>query len=59
MTQADCKTLGITIKSDEQQLRSAYVKLAKKYHPDGGSPEADAVKFSEVRISSKYNFEGT
>ncbi|KAK3930212.1 DnaJ-like protein subfamily C member 28 [Frankliniella fusca] len=29
-------------------IRSAFISLAKKYHPDSGSPDADAKKFQEV-----------
>lgn len=40
------KTLGVTKKADEKELKSAFKKLAKQHHPDaeGGSEE----KFKEI-----------
>jgi len=40
------KTLGVTKKADEKELKSAYKKLAKQHHPDteGGSED----KFKEI-----------
>lgn len=42
------QTLGITEDCEDEAVRLAFVYLAKQYHPDSGTPEADAVKFSEV-----------
>ncbi|HAQ76815.1 MAG TPA: molecular chaperone DnaJ, partial [Hyphomonas sp.] len=41
--------LGVSKDADEKQLKSAYRKLAMKYHPDqnAGNPEAEE-KFKEV-----------
>lgn len=43
------KTLGVAKGADEKEIKSAYRKLARKYHPDvnPGSPEAET-KFKEV-----------
>lgn len=40
--------LGISEDSDQEQIRTAYLTLVKKYHPDSGSAEANAEKFQEV-----------
>lgn len=46
------KTLGVTRNSDEKEIKSAYRKLARKYHPDvnPGSSSA-AEKFKEVQAA--------
>ncbi|CAG7838084.1 unnamed protein product [Allacma fusca] len=49
----DCETLQVSENCDEGQVRSAFIKLAKKYHPDGGGAEADAVKFNQVDAAYK------
>ena len=43
------KILGISEQADEEQIKQAYRKLAKKYHPDlnPDNPEAEA-KFKDV-----------
>lgn len=40
--------MGIPEDSDIEQIRNAYINLAKKYHPDVKSEEADSMKFQEV-----------
>ena len=40
--------LNLTPNCDQDQLRSSFLKLVKKYHPDSGSPDADANKFQEI-----------
>lgn len=47
------KLLGVDRKADEKTIRSAYRKLAKKYHPDVNSGEAAAETFKE--ITAAYN----
>ncbi|RZC33298.1 dnaJ -like subfamily C member 28, partial [Asbolus verrucosus] len=42
------KILGISEDSDQEEIRKAYLKLVKRYHPDSGTEEADADKFSEI-----------
>lgn len=46
----DCyEVLGVTRSADDKQLKSAYRKLAKKYHPDVNPGDRDAEqKFKEV-----------
>lgn len=43
------RILGVTEQADEEQVKQAYRKLAKKYHPDlnPGNPEAEA-KFKDI-----------
>jgi DnaJ-class molecular chaperone len=43
------KILGVDKKASEKEIKSAYRKLARKYHPDvnPGNPEAEA-KFKEI-----------
>lgn len=48
MMQKCYKILGISEDSDQEQIRAAYLALVKKYHPDSGSEDANADKFSEV-----------
>ncbi|KAJ8923317.1 hypothetical protein NQ315_001875 [Exocentrus adspersus] len=41
------KILEIDENSDQEQIRAAYLKLVKRYHPDSGTEEANADKFHE------------
>ena len=43
------EVLGINRNADEKEIKKAYRKLAKKYHPDSnvGNPDAEQ-KFKEV-----------
>ncbi len=47
------KLLGVSRDADEADIRSAYRKLAKKYHPDVNSGAAAEEKFKE--ITAAYN----
>ncbi|XP_041979581.1 dnaJ homolog subfamily C member 28 [Aricia agestis] len=53
------KTLNIPVYSKQEVARQAFLDLAKKYHPDSCSSEADIEKFVAVenafRAISKYN----
>ncbi|TGZ54921.1 dnaJ homolog subfamily C member 28 [Temnothorax longispinosus] len=42
------ETLGVAESCEDETLRLAFVQLAKRFHPDSGAPEADAVRFSEI-----------
>lgn len=45
----DCyKVLGVSADCDDVDLKEAYVKKAKEYHPDSGSDKADPEGFSKV-----------
>ncbi|XP_049694207.2 dnaJ homolog subfamily C member 28 [Helicoverpa armigera] len=54
-----CRVLKIPLDSKQDVVRQAFLDLAKKYHPDSGSPEADMDKFVEVenafRTLTKHN----
>jgi molecular chaperone DnaJ len=44
------KTLGVSKKASEEEIKKAYRKLARKYHPDRNSGDAEAEeKFKEVQ----------
>lgn len=40
--------LGVSQHAEPQQVREAYIRLAKIYHPDSGSPQASNQKFIQV-----------
>ena len=42
------KTLGVDRKADAKTIRSAYRKLARKYHPDVAKGKDDAAKFRQI-----------
>ncbi|XP_066139790.1 dnaJ homolog subfamily C member 28 isoform X1 [Euwallacea fornicatus] len=42
------KILEIDESSDHEQIRSAYLALVKRYHPDSGTEESDVNKFHEI-----------
>lgn len=49
MAQDFYKTLGVTKSADEKEIKAAYRKLARKYHPDVNPGDADAEKkFKEI-----------
>ncbi|KAF4524113.1 hypothetical protein B566_EDAN007696 [Ephemera danica] len=45
------KVLNLPHDSDQEQLRSSFLAMVKKYHPDSGSPEANAAKFQEIEAA--------
>ncbi|KAK3589098.1 hypothetical protein CHS0354_017439 [Potamilus streckersoni] len=46
----DCyQLLNLKEGCTEEDLKKAFLKLAKTYHPDGGTSTSDAKKFSQVR----------
>lgn len=46
--------LGIDPSASEQEIRHAYRKLAKKFHPDSLSGFGDAERFREVQEAFEY-----
>ncbi|CAG9786527.1 unnamed protein product [Diatraea saccharalis] len=46
--------LNLPMHSKQEAVRNAFLELAKKYHPDSGSPEADMNKF--VAIENAFRF---
>lgn len=57
------KLLDVPEKSSQDVIKKAFLDLAKKYHPDSNSPDADINKFVAVenafRILSKHNATNT
>lgn len=55
------QTLGVAENCEDETLRLAFVHLAKRFHPDSGTNEASAVRFSEIenayRQIRKYRIE--
>ena len=51
------KILGVEKNATQAQIKSAYRKLAKKYHPDVDKTQAASDKFKEINeaIYSPYN----
>ncbi|KAJ2948882.1 hypothetical protein O0L34_g5812 [Tuta absoluta] len=53
------KLLNIPVGSDQNIVRDAFLHLAKKYHPDSGSPQACIDKFVDIenafRILTRHN----
>ena len=43
--------LGVSQHAEPHEVREAYIKLAKVYHPDSGSPHASNDKFIQVSWS--------
>lgn len=41
--------LNVTNDSSDDEVREAYLRLAKIYHPDSGTSSADPRKFNQVR----------
>lgn len=46
--QKSYKILNLPENSSQEAIHKAYILLAKRFHPDSGSDEADADKFHEV-----------
>lgn len=50
----DCYSLlNVTDSSSDDEVRDAYLKLAKVYHPDSGTASADPRKFNQVQEAYK------
>lgn len=40
--------MNVSLDSDQETVRAAYIAIVKIVHPDSGHPEASAEKFTEV-----------
>ncbi|XP_008475094.1 dnaJ homolog subfamily C member 28-like [Diaphorina citri] len=45
------ESLGLPNESDQEAVRQKFISLAKKYHPDSGSPDADTEKFQQIEAA--------
>lgn len=45
------KSLGLPNESDQETVRQKFISLAKKYHPDSGSSDADTEKFQVIEAA--------
>ena len=43
------KTLGLTFQASQAEIKSAFRKLARKYHPDVATSDSTAEKFKEIK----------
>lgn len=43
------EVLEVSISASEEEIQKAYLKLAKKYHPDVSSDEQASIKFKEIQ----------
>ena len=41
--------LGLTNTATPQEIKKAYRRLARRYHPDSGTEEEDAAHFREIQ----------
>lgn len=42
------RILGLENGCDQEKVRTSFLELVKRYHPDSGSPEADSEKFQQI-----------
>lgn len=49
-----CKILGVSEMPTTVELKNAFLKLAKKYHPDSGASTADADKFAKIQDAYRF-----
>jgi DnaJ-class molecular chaperone len=47
--QAAYKTLQVNEENTHEQIREAFLDLTKRFHPDSGSCEASAERFSAIK----------
>ncbi|KAM7311698.1 dnaJ homolog subfamily C member 28 isoform X1 [Ixodes scapularis] len=45
------RLLGLEENCSLQELKDAFIRLARKYHPDSGTATADAAKFDEIKTA--------
>ena len=48
------EVLGLQKGADENEIKKAYRKLAKKYHPDSSSDEDSKERFQEIQEAKLF-----